>query len=375
MPRLVARSSAALVLSLAATATWISPAALAAGARPVTASPSVAAVKGDLTAVAATSASNAWAVGFSGSSSLALHWNGHSWTRVSAPGGGLEAVAATSASNAWAVGRAGSGAEIVHWNGHSWQRVSAPLSKATLYSVAATSASNAWVVGDGSTSSGKTLILHWNGHSWKRVASPNPHPAKNTGDFLEGVTALSARNAWAVGATTSEFAGPFRGLILHWNGRKWSQVSATAVTKAASGGLTGIKATSAGNIWASGCSCAGGPDGGVIGHWNGHSWAHQATPLKKFGTALIGIGASSRRTAFAVGSYCKSGCTTKPDYTQLIQRWTGSAWKTAAGPTGKFFSLVGVAVVSASNAWAVGNQPSGNVLIEHWNGHSWLTAS
>jgi len=46
----------------------------------------------------------------------------------------------------------------------------------------------------------------------------------------------------------------------------------------------------------------------------------------------------------------------------------------AAGPTVRNMSLTGVAVTSASNARAVGNQPSGKVLILHWNGHSWQAA-
>jgi hypothetical protein len=64
--------------------------------------------------VAATSAANAWAVGsyFSGtgvSRTLIAHWNGTSWTKVPSPnpgssGSGLSAVAATSAANAWALG-------------------------------------------------------------------------------------------------------------------------------------------------------------------------------------------------------------------------------------------------------------------------------
>jgi hypothetical protein len=376
VPRLVARTSAALVLSLAATAAWISPAALAASARPVTASPSVATITGSLSGVAATSASNAWAVGTAGSASLALHWNGHSWARVSAPGSGLGNVAASSASNAWAIGRAGSGQAIFHWNGHSWKRTPAPLSKADLLGVTTTSASNAWVVGEVVTSSVRTLILHWNGHAWKRVPSPNPHPFRNTGDLLISVTALSARNAWAVGAVTSNVAGPISGLILHWNGRSWARASATAVTKPSSGGVGGITATSAGNVWAAGCDCAGGPDGGVIGHWNGRSWAEQRTPDQhKFGTALSSVSASSRRSAFAVGTYCKSACTTQHSfYTGLILRWTGSAWKIAASPLKRNESLIGVAVTSASNAWAVGDAGNDAVIL-HWNGHSWQAQS
>ena len=88
-----------------------------------------------LDAVAATSARNAWAVGDSTNCgcgpgiSLILHWNGAAWTRVPSPtpGGGtiLRGVAATSATNAWAVGYSGSGIGptktlILRWNGKTW---------------------------------------------------------------------------------------------------------------------------------------------------------------------------------------------------------------------------------------------------------------
>jgi hypothetical protein len=74
-----------------------------------------------LNGVATTSTSNAWAVGFSfpaGPASAALtlieHWNGTAWRLVASPNPSstrnvLNGVAATSASNAWAVGSYDSG--------------------------------------------------------------------------------------------------------------------------------------------------------------------------------------------------------------------------------------------------------------------------
>jgi hypothetical protein len=60
--------------------------------------------------------------------------------------------------------------------------------------VAAVSANNARAVaGDASNS----LILHWNGRTWRKVAAANPSAGS---DDLDAVAALSARNAWAVGA-------------------------------------------------------------------------------------------------------------------------------------------------------------------------------
>jgi hypothetical protein len=79
--------------------------------------------------VSALSASDAWAVGGSGTRTLTLHRNGTSWTKVASPSpgifGSLAAVAAVSGSDAWAVGSyeiasGGNKTLILHWNGSSW---------------------------------------------------------------------------------------------------------------------------------------------------------------------------------------------------------------------------------------------------------------
>src|SRR5580704_208718 len=122
--------------------------------------------------------------------------------------GELSGVAAISATNAWAVGSTGTGKTlIVHWNGKTWTQVpSAARAGSTFYGVAATSARSAWAVG--STANGKALIERWNGQAWTQVPSPAP-----AGGFLSSVAATSASNAWAVGSAGDKT------LIIHWDGR------------------------------------------------------------------------------------------------------------------------------------------------------------
>jgi hypothetical protein len=185
-----------------------------------------------LSSVTATSARNAWAVGctafcFLSSASphtVILRWNGTAWKQVPSPGparvGALNGVAATSASNAWAVGCAGhcfgpmatTKTMVVHWDGSAWKSVASPspAGNSLLTAVAATSASNAWAVGY-TRNSNKTLIERWNGTAWKQVPSPTP------GQFsqLLGVAATSASNAWAVGSDLNE------AILQHWDGTAW----------------------------------------------------------------------------------------------------------------------------------------------------------
>ena len=124
---------------------------------------------------------------------------------------------------------------IRRWNGRTWSTVPSPNPGADwdyLYSVSAISAAGAWAVGYDSLPVGSgteisgTLILHWNGHAWSRVSSPNPSRDLNQ---LDGVSVVSAKNAWAVGYDQTA-AGGYEPLILHWNGKTWSRARSPRVS-------------------------------------------------------------------------------------------------------------------------------------------------
>jgi hypothetical protein len=55
------------------------------------------------------------------------------------------------------------------------------------------------------------------------TADMAPAPADSSGfsGVLSAVAAVSTRDAWAVGSSTS-----FKALTVHWNGRAWKQVPA-----------------------------------------------------------------------------------------------------------------------------------------------------
>src|SRR5262249_61154849 len=118
--------------------------------------------------------------------------NRFSWQKVSSPSPGLNynflsGAAATSASNAWAVGSYDSGTGrnaglIERWNGTSWKQVPSPNPGSVnndLFGVAATSATSAWAVGvySRSTVGNRPLTGHRDGKAWNQRPSPNPGPA------------------------------------------------------------------------------------------------------------------------------------------------------------------------------------------------------
>jgi hypothetical protein len=321
-----------------------------------------------LIGVAVLSSCNAWAVGVYNNGSmektLIVHWNGSTWKQVPSPNPGgpdgsiLTGVAATSATNVWAVGQYNNGSMdqtlIEHWNGTAWKQVPSPNPGGFphLTGVAATSARNAWAVGDYNNLHGvqATLIEHWNGTAWRQVASPNQGSAEN---FLQGVAATSARNAWAVGAYQSGTA--WRTLTLHWNGTAWRHVaSPNPGLPAHFRILEAVTALSASNAWAVGRYHSGGTDKSMIEHWNGTAWKQVPNPNP--GGHLSGVSATSSSNAWAVGFYGSStGLRT------LIEHWNGTAWKRVPSPNpgSSENQLLSVAATSATNIWAVGDYDNG----------------
>jgi hypothetical protein len=195
-------------------------------------------------------------------------------------------------------------------------RSPSPGASNDLFSVAATSAGNAWAVGrSGHVLAGlirtagaaghaaasavdQTLILHWNGTRWKRMASPHPGSAGS----LEGVGAMSAASAWAVGTTSANSGG--RTLILHWNGTRWKRVASPNLGQSADQNtLESVTVPAADNAWAVGTFRTGDLLQTLIEHWNGTSWTNLPSPSPGATlTELFGVGASSARNVWAVGS-------------------------------------------------------------------------
>jgi hypothetical protein len=176
---------------------------------------------GPLAAITAGPTGQIWAVGGC-LSTVIFRRETSGWARVPSPNPAdvgddavsvLDGVIATSARNAWAVGFIGGTGNrplILRWNGTRWSQVPSPPVQGQLRTVAATSASSAWAAGlSFARTRTASLLLRWSGTRWARVPCP--------GSGLTGLTATTASSAWAVGTTRS---GP---LILHWNGTRWEQ--------------------------------------------------------------------------------------------------------------------------------------------------------
>ena len=298
----------------------------------------------------------------------------------------LNGVVALSADNVWAVGEdfsypAPNQALIEHWNGKKWSIVPSPAidSSGQLNGITRIPGTKElWAVGTqfSSANGPQTLIERWNGTRWKVVPSPilNEDPNAQT-NILYRVTALSEDNAWAVGVYYESGDLPQEALIEHWDGKQWRVVPAATPPGTHYGWLYGTVALSAKDIWAVGTSTttAGGGEMVLINHWNGKTWSLVAGPNPGMNANFLYSVARTPGTneLWAVGNYLTSGA-----YQTLIERWNGKKWSlvTSPSPGSNGNGLQGVVALSVNDAWAVGSDTSGNgdqVLTEHWNGAKW----
>ena len=340
-----------------------------------------------LTAASAISASDVWAVGYyldAGGDwrTLVERYDGTTWRVVSSPNVGahgsfLSGVAAVSASNVWAVGtgRGDSRTLVEHYDGTKWSVVSSPKFRRYFYSlsaVAAISATNVWAVGDYDTpKSNRTLVEHYNGTKWSVVSSPSP--GARDYNFVNGMTAISATNVWLVG-TRGGGSGPNRTLIEHFNGRRRSTVSSPYESTRV---LSTVSAISQNDAWAVGYYFTSTGVRTLIEHYDGTKWKVVSSPNPSTGgdNFLNGVAAISASDVWAVGEYVfGAGRATEP----LIEHYDGSKWRVVSSPkVGTADELNGVAAISASNVWAVGqsNLAGARTLIEHYNGSTWKVIS
>jgi hypothetical protein len=244
-----------------------------------------------------------------------------------------------------------------------------------LNGVTVLSACDAWAVGT-TRSSGvsQTLIEHWDGSSWTVLPSPSPGI---TGNGLASVDAVSPADIWAVGVFSDNAVD--QSLVLHWDGASWIQVPSPSPGSSFSE-LAAVAATSASDAWAVGdySSAAGGGNKTLVLHWNGTTWAHVPSPNPASFNNLTGVTATSTANAWAVGDLG----TPLGDRT-LILHWTGTAWKQVPSPSPALGDdLTGVAATSATSAWAAGFSLVGGgasqtaqALVLHWNGSTWRAAA
>jgi hypothetical protein len=197
-----------------------------------------------LTGISALAPNDIWAVGTYStvtgtvldSFTLVEHYNGSSWSVVPSPNPAprhplngarqtLNAVKMVSPTDGWAVGNTfdtasgsfqANGGLILHWNGRTWtvDTTAVIASMNVISGISGPSSSDIWAVGERIDTSGpvpldRAMTLHRTASGWTAVSTPT-----GTGDsLLNGVSALSIGEAWAVGSTSDQSTS--QSTILH----------------------------------------------------------------------------------------------------------------------------------------------------------------
>jgi hypothetical protein len=241
-----------------------------------------------------------------------------------------------------------------------------PAGTPALNGITAISANDVWAVGDTAavftngnlTTPELPFAEHFDGTKWTTI--PTPALAAGNFGFFDSVAAISSNNVWAVGQTGN--ASPFSALIEHWDGTKWSIVSSPTLTGSVL--LDAVTAFSANNVWA-----VGNQSGvNLIEHFDGTSWSVASAPSQTH-EGLIGISGTSGSDIWAVGSVGRS------DTSVQVLHFNGTAWSKVTAPSPDFEDVLqAVSARTTSDAWAVGLASGVNAnptLIEHWNGTQW----
>ena len=139
----------------------------------------------------------------------------------------------------------------------------------------------------------------------------------------------------------------------------WSKVSSPNVGTSTNF-LNGVAAIAANNIWAVGEDTnSAGPSAmfaPLIEHWNGPRWSIVASPLQGTSDFLNGIAAVSASNIWAVGDY-RSGIDPMGSYYTLIEHWNGTTWSVVKSPSpGSIVSNLTSAtrVPATSTIWSAG---------------------
>lgn len=260
-------------------------------------------------------------------------WSGSGFAEDTRP---LNGITVTSANDAWAVGEKWDPVQrwdvpqLLRWNGTAWTNSMTGAESFARPAQISGTGGNVWVVGTAGQSVDVPAVVRLSGSSWAPVSLPS---TLGTASLLT-VRVVAANDVWVAGSVGTGTSR--RSLVMRWNGSSWTVLPAPFGT--AVGQVTSLLVRD-GRCWAGG-SAAG---RGAVAVWDASAWSARSPASSSVSevTQLAAYGSTEVWTAGA-------GVT--------LQRWNGSAWSEAEGPTAAPLVVGALATGPDGALWVAGSQ-------------------
>lgn len=211
---------------------------------------------------------------------------------------------------------------------------------------------------------------------WRTV--PGPTVAATASANLTALAMAGPSLGWTAGFTLANNQNaPFEPLLAAWNGHRWRNI-AVRLPAGTGGRIDGLAAASGSDAWAVGTIDVSQKSARPLFlHWNGRQWTRVAgASVPGFGyVSMLGVAIHSATDVWAVGEAQPVG---SQNVRPVIEHWNGRGWRLVANPTVPTESVLsGVTVAPDGEAWAAGTTYSkgGRGLVLHWSKHTWTTAA
>jgi hypothetical protein len=251
--------------------------------------------------------------------------------------GGLSAVSCTTAASCAAVGNS---PLVEWWNGTRWSiaALKANASQSLLEQVSCPGTTDCYAVGSYTTGTSsyttRTLVEHWNGATWSIVASPNPPNVLDAA--LLSVSCPTTTDCYAVGSSIPDIPASAleeKPLIEHWNGTTWSIVSSPSPTGATVSALGGVSCATVTDCSAVGTVLAASAAKVLAEHWDGTRWSIVTAPSPSGSndTELTAVSCAAATNCVGVG-YSVASSTSDTTAKTLTEHWNGTTWSIVPSP-------------------------------------------
>jgi hypothetical protein len=233
-----------------------------------------------------------------------------------------------------------------------WARIPLPPSVQT-NGLWGTSPSDLFATGYAEQPSPRYGIWHYDGSGWTEQVS-------RVDTVFNALWGFSATDVYAVGGRTAN-GSPHPGAVLHYDGSRWSDVSAPAVSDGSSD-FTAVWGSSPQDIFVAGRAETG---AGLVGHFDGHTWSQMTISDPASGcpspgclvpggvkTGVSDLSGTSSTDVWVIGNRPIYDCETCWDATGTVSHSDGSSWTNLREHD--YVTFLAIWASAPNDAWILG---------------------